>query len=370
MSGVNRSGDISFYEELGVANNASAEEIRDAFRALARLMHPDQQTDPQLKEIAERQMRKLNRIYAALSDPERRRRYDELLEDEYPHIVMNARQGPDLQRIAGRFVWGAVIAMGASVLLWLWWDNNNLGAQSQSREPDPRTVAAVSRSSGTTGAANSAAEVIKLRADLRAVSAQRDAAMREIVRLRGPVAAADAGSQPSAISDLPVTPPLPTMTELPAARPTVAPVRPPSVIEASSPPPVRAQGPDRPANSTFTGFWFYVKPAQGQQNKNQTLYPPEFIEATITEENGTLRGKYRSRFQIVDRAISPDVNFSFSGSTRSPAPYTWTGPGGAKGELTLRLTAENQLRVDWTASELGSQQGLSSGTAVLKRRLD
>ncbi len=74
MLASHRADEITFYEELGVAPDASPEEIRDAFRALVRLLHPDQQTDSQLKQIAEKQMRKLNRIYSVLSDPEERRR--------------------------------------------------------------------------------------------------------------------------------------------------------------------------------------------------------------------------------------------------------------------------------------------------------
>ena len=77
-----RAADITYYEELGVTPDASQEQIREAFRALARLLHPDQQTDQQLKEIAELQMRKINRIYGVLSDPERRRRYDVFLQQE------------------------------------------------------------------------------------------------------------------------------------------------------------------------------------------------------------------------------------------------------------------------------------------------
>src|SRR5579863_9104352 len=75
--------EITYYDELGVAPTASPEQIRDAFRLFVRLLHPDQQTDPQLKEIAEKQMRKLNRIYDVLSDPEGRRRYDEILNGLY-----------------------------------------------------------------------------------------------------------------------------------------------------------------------------------------------------------------------------------------------------------------------------------------------
>jgi hypothetical protein len=32
--------------------------------------------------------------------------------------------------------------------------------------------------------------------------------------------------------------------------------------------------------------------------------------------------------------------------------------------------SDNSVRIDWAASELGSQQGLASGTAVLTRRID
>jgi hypothetical protein len=127
----------------------------------------------------------------------------------------------------------------------------------------------------------------------------------------------------------------------------------------------------RPASHRFAGFWFYSKPAQGQRNKNQALYIPEFMEATIREENGGLAGSYRSRYQILDRAISPDVNFTFACPSVGPAvTCTWSGPGGAKGEVALHLNSENALKLDWNASELGSIQCLVSGTAVLTRRID
>jgi hypothetical protein len=36
----------------------------------------------------------------------------------------------------------------------------------------------------------------------------------------------------------------------------------------------------------------------------------------------------------------------------------------------LKLTSGNSMRIDWIATELGSQQGLGSGTAVLTRRIE
>jgi hypothetical protein len=133
--------------------------------------------------------------------------------------------------------------------------------------------------------------------------------------------------------------------------------------------PNRTEGPSK---RRLAGFWFYAPPTEGQHNKNQALYPPEYIEATIKEENGMIYGKYRARFQIIDRAISPDVNFTFSGASGSGAQITfpWTGSGGAKGELTLKLVTENSLRIDWNATDLGTQQGLDAGTAILTRRIE
>jgi hypothetical protein len=119
----------------------------------------------------------------------------------------------------------------------------------------------------------------------------------------------------------------------------------------------------------FAGFWYFARPVGG--NRSNGLYYPEFIEATLTEQNGTIHGRYRSRYQILDRAISPDVNFEFNGTPTGGAMVcSWAGPGGAKGQLTLRMTGDNDMKVDWSASEVGSVQGLASGTATLTRRLE
>ena len=117
--------EITYYDELGVAPNASPEQIRDAFRLFVRLLHPDQQTDPQLKDIAEKQMRKLNRIYDVLSDPESRRRYDEILETDFsPPIILNA-PSPGGRRLGATLAWGAAIVVSAGLLIWLASENTS-----------------------------------------------------------------------------------------------------------------------------------------------------------------------------------------------------------------------------------------------------
>jgi len=65
---------VDYYATLGVERNATAEEIKKAFRKLARKYHPDVSKEAD----AEQQMKAVNEAYAVLSDPERRSAYDKL----------------------------------------------------------------------------------------------------------------------------------------------------------------------------------------------------------------------------------------------------------------------------------------------------
>lgn len=62
-----------FYDILGVSRDASTEEIKKAFRRLARDSHPDANPDD---PTAEARFREIAEAYEVLSDPERRHRYD------------------------------------------------------------------------------------------------------------------------------------------------------------------------------------------------------------------------------------------------------------------------------------------------------
>src|SRR6187401_1986353 len=64
-----------YYETLGVSKTASEDEIRSAFRKLARKYHPDVAKD---KKTAEEKFKQINEAYEVLSDPEKRKKYDRL----------------------------------------------------------------------------------------------------------------------------------------------------------------------------------------------------------------------------------------------------------------------------------------------------
>src|SRR5205807_5437199 len=62
-----------FYKELGVSSEASADEIKRAYRKLARDLHPDTNADPSAAE----RFKAVSEAHSVLSDPAKRKEYDE-----------------------------------------------------------------------------------------------------------------------------------------------------------------------------------------------------------------------------------------------------------------------------------------------------
>ncbi|NLS44478.1 MAG: molecular chaperone DnaJ [Firmicutes bacterium] len=75
-----------YYEILNVDRNASQDEIKKAFRRLARKYHPDANRDD---PSAEEKFKDINEAYEVLSDPDRRSRYD-----RFGHSAQGMGQGP------------------------------------------------------------------------------------------------------------------------------------------------------------------------------------------------------------------------------------------------------------------------------------
>ena len=64
-----------YYEVLGLTKGASQEEIKKAYRSLAKKYHPDVSTEP--KDVAEAKFKEISEAYEVLSDPDKKARYDQ-----------------------------------------------------------------------------------------------------------------------------------------------------------------------------------------------------------------------------------------------------------------------------------------------------
>ncbi len=334
---------MNYYEELGVKPTASAEEIRQAYKELVRLLHPDQHQDERLRQAAERQLKRLNQVVAVLTDPVERRRYD-----------LSLAAGPMVRWAPAREV--AARVAEAARRTWVWWLTAAVG------------VVALALYSGRHRAGSAAPTVRVGEAGRPVVAAPQTISVPDSVPISPPRAPATSKTR--------------TRKEAPAVEATVAPQALPTANapveetapvvslprateehapEASNPPAPVAQ----PAPKGLAGVWLYVPP-RAPPEQSEAYYPPEYIELRLIEHADDLYGRYRARYRITDRTVWPEVSFEFQGK-RQQKNFAWRGSGGARGEVRLKLLGADQLEVTWWASELGEQAGLASGTAVLVR---
>ena len=84
---------MNYYEALSLSPQASNEEIEEAYRLLARKVHPD--LNQQNGQSAEAQMKLLNQIRDTLTDPQRRAAYDlQLATASCSHSCTSEKQNP------------------------------------------------------------------------------------------------------------------------------------------------------------------------------------------------------------------------------------------------------------------------------------
>ncbi len=352
---------VTYYEELGVPMTASTEEIREAYKHLARLLHPDRLQNPEQRKVAECQMRRLNAVYETLSHAGRRQAYDLTLQ-----VGADSRAMEPLGAAARDWRWvvqklkgpdGAWIGAGVIVAVLIAyavvdssWHAHPAPASVVPVQPNAIEKPHVNRNAERRKTEAWESQMAQLRRRLEEVTEQRDAAMHRTTVLEGKLR--EAGRKQDPVMAIP----------FPASRPP--PVVVPYAEERTTKPSVESK-PDSPG---LPGTWYYARTRMAVASD---LYPPEFIEAVVHEVDGVLVGRYRARYVVSDRAISPEVAFQF----RSPpgGDFTripWTGTGGAKGEVKLRLLTANSLEVAWVAHDLGESLGLAHGTAVLIRAAD
>jgi curved DNA-binding protein len=95
---------VDYYKILGVAKNASSDDIKKAYRKLARKLHPD--LNPTDKE-AHKKFQQINEANEVLSDPEKRKKYDQYGKDwQHAGQFEQARQSQRQSGDAGEWFSG------------------------------------------------------------------------------------------------------------------------------------------------------------------------------------------------------------------------------------------------------------------------
>jgi hypothetical protein len=308
----------TLYDDLGVAANASPEEIRDAHRRMAKLLHPDYCQDLQTRKLAEAHMKRVNAAFAILSDPAQRLQYDLALQQPPAGLPR------PLLRQVPRWAWTAA---GVAALLTAVF----LAPSKESSGPAPPVPKA-----------------------LPPAAPPVQAKPKPAARTPEPTPPARPRKAAAVLPPAMLPPPRPVRREF---------VPPPSIavsVPTLDAPPAAVSAPAiEPPRETLAGAWIYIKPAVPAAAAN--TYPPEFIELTVYEEGSLVKGRYNARYRVANLAISPDVRFTFENGV-------WKGNGGASGEIELNLLSPDRLYVSWVTTAPGSHPALGSGSAILIRR--
>jgi hypothetical protein len=350
---------MNHYEELGVASDARAEEIRQAYKTLVRLLHPDGQTDERLKAMAERQLQRLNGILEILLDPRRRREYDEGLKGPRTAVGAWRRDLPGGLEGSGEPVvpqWTDWVQWAVRYWIWVLVGTTCVGTAAVWWAMAPeRSATAVLPAAAAQVQAHAAEAAVPREARI----ANRGGRVRQRARevQDTPVPAAETATGAQGESAAIPEPGISAGVEMRAA------VRPAPAAEASAAEPAAQPNP-KAEEWRFAGNWLYVPQAQEASGMG---YPAEYVELLLTEDNGTLAGRYRAKHRVSDRAVPGEVDLRLRGAAPSgkKGRAEWTSGSGAKGVMEMTLRGPGLMSVAWWATELGRGDELSSGSAVL-----
>ena len=317
---------MDYYDELNIDQNASESDVQKSYRRLTRLMHPDLHPEPELKALAEKQMLRLQQIAGILGDPGKRREYDASLRGTAAPLL---RYAPGRDRLPWVIV-GFILGLTAYYL-----------AMAGGRHRDPLVIAA-------------GVEEPAEPSDKDKPKSDRPPRLRQKSSPTPPEIPAEPETARQDVQP-------PPLAESPPAAAGPAPLPP-----AAARPEMEVCAGCEPAS--LAGSWLYVS---SKERGETALYPPEYIEMRVAQQDGWLRGTYRARYRVADRPIAPDMAFDFRGwAPESEAVFPWTGAGGLKGEVTLKPLTRSSVEVSWHVTEFGGQSVLGAGTAVLIRRAD
>jgi WD40 repeat protein len=143
---------LNFYEILGVKPNSDEDNLRRAYRKLARIHHPDVSSEPRAHEL----MARINEAFATLSDPTRRMEYDAMLAgggiSEAPRPNQAAPERPIVVKLKKRLtahktpVYAVAFAPDTGQLVSsafdneiIWWDESK-GAPAKRTKLDLGTI--------------------------------------------------------------------------------------------------------------------------------------------------------------------------------------------------------------------------------------
>jgi hypothetical protein len=355
---------MTYYEELGISADAAEEDIRQAHRRLVKLLHPDQQTNDDLRRMAELQLTRVNSLVEQLLDPTQRRIYDLSIRAPLPQPVP-ASVPRDVSNETIQQGWRyAVAGVAIALIAWIF--------TSASPTDVVRSVTAGVMPGSVSAAAAPAQGADKSKASPKAPLKPMPApqiAPRPSFAMGKPLDRERAGNEiksAEAVVPATATPP-PVASAAPVNHPDPS-LSPSTSLDGRSV--ARAAPSSTTEQPGLSGVWLYAggKSTGGEDEK---LYRPEYIELRISEDPaGALYGEYRSRYAVTDLPISPAVNFTFHGNPAAGAELPWKGPKGSSGTVVLKLLHRNAMRVDWKVSQAGdSGVGLEFGTAILVRRL-
>lgn len=337
--------EMTYYEEFCVRQDASVEEIRQAYRMLIRILHPDIQEDSRLKILAECQVKRLGELAAILVNPQRRQKYDDSLSRAHRMLVHStvpveigiAQIWKGAQRFTSHHWFGILIGM--TVVALVLWNGTSRYTNDALSEAAPRGEAAMEAHPShpvlvpREPVKNALPPNTPLGRHGRAYGVETPFPLAKQEQVEASIAAANEIAPANRIAASPKT----------------------IILLAPAPQP-------------FAGRWLY---SPGSDATEPGQYAARYVEFVLVEEGDRLVGDYRALYKITDQAVSSEVAFRVFGwvpPVGASATLSWTSHAGGTGMAKLKLQAPGVMHLTWWTTQFGRQAVLASGTAVLLRQ--